>query len=358
MSYKLNKKIAELVPYEPVKGDYKIRLDANESPYFPDENVKSELKSAIDTIEFNRYPDPLAEELCRAFADFYKISPEFVTAGNGSDEIISVLESTFLEKGDKILVLTPDFSMYRFYSSLYETVCIPLLKDEDLQIKLQVAADIINKEKISMVIFSNPCNPTGQGVSAKQAADFVKMVNALVVLDEAYMDFWDQSLISQAHTFDNLIVLRTASKAVGFAALRLGFAVANKTLTNSLRAVKSPYNVNSVSQKFGAIIYKNKNNLINHQKNIVNNRNILYNKLKEIQKSVADFCVMPTCTNFVLIKTPDAKEIFEFLLENSIAIRYMGAYLRITAGTVAEISEAVRFIQLYYERRGVSFENC
>ena len=96
-----------------------------------------------------------------------------------------------------------------------------------------------------MVIFSNPCNPTSLGLNREQVRRLITSVDALVVVDEAYMDFWDQSILQEVHQYDNVIVLRTCSKAVGMAALRLGFAVANPTITRALRAVKSPYTVNT-----------------------------------------------------------------------------------------------------------------
>ena len=346
MSYSLNSKISNLSAYE-------IRLDANESPYLPDDEFLNEFKDAIESIEFNRYPDPCAAELTKAFSDYYEISEDCVTVSNGSDEMLSILESTFLEKGDRVLVIEPDFSMYRFYSSLYEVECISIDKDSNLNVDLESVLKKIQEEKISMVIFSNPCNPTGQGIEADKVRNFIRKADCLVILDEAYMDFWNQSLIKETQSFDNLVVLRTASKAVGCAALRLGFAVSNKTITSALKAVKSPYNVNSVSQKFGTIVYKNKIKLKNRLKNIVNNRDLLYNKLKVIQNDVMTFEVMPATANFVYIKTPDAEQIQEFLRNNSIAVRNIGNGLRITAGTEQEINETVDTIKLFFKQRGV-----
>lgn len=105
-------------------------------------------------------------------------------------------------------------------------------------------------------------------MTAEDARRLVTSVNALVILDEAYMDFWDQSLINEVEKYSNLIIFRTASKAVGSAALRLGFAVANETISIAVKAVKSPYNVNTFSQVVGSIIYKNKDYLKNRQKQL------------------------------------------------------------------------------------------
>lgn len=348
MSYELNKKIVDLVPYEPISGTYKIRLDANECPMDLPEDIKTQLKAAIDKIAFNRYPDPLASSAIKSFSDFYGINPEFVTAGNGSDELIFLIESAFLEKGDKMLVVSPDFSMYSFYSSICEVECGTFIKNETLDIDVEALIDKIKTDNVKLLIFSNPCNPTGRGITAEQARKLVNSVNALVVLDEAYMDFWNQSLISEVENYSNLIIFRTASKAVGSAALRLGFAVANKIISSAIKAVKSPYNVNSFSQAAGEIVYKNAEFLKNRLKKIVLSREKLYNGLAEISKSNPGFIPVESAANFVFIKTQEAKKIWEYLKEKSIVVRLMGGYLRITAGTDEEVNETLNALNQYF----------
>ena len=96
-----------------ISGDYKIRLDVNECPYNLPDEIVAQITEAVGKIAFNRYPDPLATKLAEAFSRFYGIDPQNVTVGNGSDELIFLVESAFLEKGDKMLVVSPDFSMYQ-----------------------------------------------------------------------------------------------------------------------------------------------------------------------------------------------------------------------------------------------------
>ncbi len=350
MSYRLNKKIIELVPYEPISGTYKIRLDANECPLSYPQEIVDEIKSELDTISFNRYPDPLAKELVNSFSEYYNIKPELVTACNGSDESIFLIESAFLEKGDKMLVVSPDFSMYQFYSSICEVECDTFYKDDNLNIDVDALISKINSDNIKLLIFSNPCNPTGQGISAEQAKRLVTSVNALVVLDEAYMDFWTESLINEVENYSNLIIFRTASKAVGSAAARLGFVVANTTISTAVKAVKSPYNVNSISQAIGKIIYSHKEYLKNQEKTIVKNREKLYNGLETLAQNQTDFRVYPSCANFVLIKTSFGKDLWNYLKDNSIVIRYMGDYIRISVGTDNEVDETLNAIKNYFER--------
>ena len=345
--YTLNKKIINLVPYEPISGTYDIRLDANECPdNLPDE-IREEIKGEIDKLAFNRYPDPLASSVVSAFADYYGLNPDFVTAGNGSDELIFLIESAFLEKGDKMLVVFPDFSMYNFYSSICEVECDTFIKDDNLDIDVDAMIDKINRDDIKLVLFSNPCNPTGRGINAEQARKLVTSVDALVILDEAYMDFWNESLLAEVEQYSNLIIFRTASKAVGCAALRLGFAVANETISRAIKAVKSPYNVNSLSQAAGTVVYRRKEYLQNRQKMIVKNRETLYNGLAELSETT-DFRVYPSCANFVFVRTDSAAAIWEYLKEKSIVVRLMGDFLRITAGTEYEVGKVLDSIKEYF----------
>lgn len=348
--YQLNDKIKNLVPYEPISGTYEIRLDANECPVNLPGDIRAQLRERLDEIAFNRYPDPLAERLVDSFAEYYGVDPEYVTAGNGSDELIFLIESAFLQKGDKMLVVDPDFSMYNFYSSICEVKCESFLKGDDLEIDVDALIDAVNSEDIDLVIFSNPCNPTGKGITRAEAEKLVSSVDALVILDEAYMDFWTESLLDKIGEYSNLIIFRTASKLVGAAALRLGFAVANPVISRAIKAVKSPYNVNSVSQAFGEIIYRNKEYLKNRQKTIVNCKEILYNGLVDIAETQSDITVYSSVANFVFVKTGRSREIWEFLKGKSIVVRLMGEYLRITAGTENEVGAVLGALDEYFSR--------
>lgn len=340
MAYVLNEKIRDLKPYDPIAGQYKIRLDANESFVSLTNTFTSELLNKIALTAFNRYPDPIAQDVCAAFAQHYQVKAEDVTAGNGSDELIFIISSAFLLKGDNMITLSPDFSMYEFYSSIVEANCIEIKKNEDLTIDVDKLIAVSNQNNVKMIIFSNPCNPTSLGMKREEVRKLIRSVSALVVLDEAYMDFWDQSLLSEVNEYDNLIVLRTCSKAFGMAAIRLGFAVTNQTLTGAIKAVKSPYNVNSVTQTIGSAILNEKELSKAALTEIIESKNVLYQGLKKLERiNPNQFNVYDSCTNFVFIKTSRAKDIYEYLLHNSIAIRFMGEYLRITAGTKEENAE-------------------
>lgn len=348
--YRLNKKISELTPYQPITGDYKIRLDANESCFNLPQDILDEIKLAVASVDYNRYPDPNATELCKAFANYYSIDSKNVIAFNGSDELISILMSSFMMSGETVVTVEPDFSMYRFYASLAEVNCISVSKGEDLSVDVDSVINAVKDNNARAVIFSNPCNPTSKGISKDNVIKLItSLEDTLVILDEAYMDFWDSSLLDLVNSYDNLVIMRTASKAVGAAAIRLGFAVANPVISNALKAVKSPYNVNTVSQVIGTIIYSNKDYLKNRQETIIKLRKNLYDSLMKIEANNSDkIKIITGCSNFVFIRTDIGKEIFDYLLNNGVAIRFMGDYLRITAGTEEENTQVVKLLNEFF----------
>ncbi|MBE6731968.1 MAG: histidinol-phosphate aminotransferase family protein [Ruminococcaceae bacterium] len=348
--YQLNDKIKELTPYEPLKGDFKIRLDANESYLHIPDYILEMLLASSTLLKTNRYPDPLAIELCTSFANAYGVSPSLVAAGNGSDELIQVIFSSFLMKGEKYASFDNDFSMYDFYGHISECECVKLHKRSDLTIDVDEAIKTCNENDVKLLIFSNPCNPTSLGLVREDVRKIINNVKALVILDEAYMDFWDQSILSEIESYDNLIILRTCSKAYGLAALRVGFAVANKTLINVIKAVKSPYNVNSISQHMASVILSHKGESHAAITQIKNSTKELYAALTEFNEEFnCGWEIFPTCTNFVTVRFEKARELYNYLLSIGIAIRCFGPYLRITAGSNNENIQLIKFIEKYYQ---------
>jgi histidinol-phosphate aminotransferase len=314
-------------------------------------------KAAMDTA-LNRYPDPLAKDLCAAFAALYGVKPELVTAGNGSDELISIILSSFLQKGETVLTLSPDFSMYRFYTEITETPCLTLQKDADLRIEVDQVIRVIHKNNVRLFIFSNPCNPTSVGMDRESVRRILKETDAMIVLDEAYMDFWDQSLLDEVEQYENLIILRTCSKALGMAALRIGFAVANTQLTGILRAAKSPYNVDSVTQAMATIVLSNPTYRSVYTELIFQSRTMLMDGLKALETKGLIERVYESCTNFAYVKVSGAREIFNLLSDHGIIVRCFGdEYLRITAGTESENRDLLASLGFILSSRNKSNSN-
>lgn len=351
MSYQLTEKVRELEPYEPISGSYDIRLDANESFFNLPDEVREEIKQLMDTVDFNRYPDPTARRLTQAFADYYGLNTEHITVTNGSDEMLYLLASALLNKQSRVVVTDPDFSMYGFYSFLSENQVFTYKKNEQMQIEVDGLLAFAKEKAADMIIFSNPCNPTGCGITAEEARRLVRGAgDCLVVLDEAYMDFWEESLQGEAYTYDNLIVLKTASKAVGAASLRLGFAAANPTITKALRSIKLPYNVNTLSQEIGTCLYRHGDLLRQRREEIIGQTKRLYEEIRKlIDNYQLPMTIYEPCANFVFLQTKQAERIYRFMLENSVAVRWFrqAGALRITTGNEEENSQFLVLLEKY-----------
>ena len=334
---KLPEKLTSLKAYDPITGSYAVRLDANESYFDLPSVLKSKIADQIEQISFNRYPDPLATEVVEAFAAYYHVLPDCVTAGNGSDEIITLLLGTFMEKGQKLVTVSPDFSMYGFYAALSELEVINVPKKSNLQIDTD--ALIAACQQANAVVFSNPCNPTSLGLPR---ADVIRLIESapdcLIIVDEAYMDFWDESVMDLVNKYENLIVLRTCSKAIGLAAARMGFAVMDKYKTSLLRAAKSPYNCDAISQKICAAVLREQTLLRHCCDEIIVQTQRLYTAVNELVQRYPDLLetVYPPRTNFVFVQTAYAGEIYEQLQKEGIAVRCFPNGLRICAGTRRE----------------------
>lgn len=344
MTYELNEKIKKMTPYDAVTGNYKIRLDANESFINPGENFKEEFLSAIASVKFNRYPDPMAAELCEGFARYYGINPETVVAGNGSDELISIIMGSFLSPGDKVMTYSPDFSMYQFYGKLYDKNNLVIDKKGDMVLTAANVLEAVREGKPAAIILSNPCNPTSLVMSREDILHIVENTDALVILDEAYMDFSDQSVVKVVEKYDNLIILKTCSKALGLAAIRLGFAVTSKPIARALHAVRSPYNVNAITQAIGRVIFSHPDYIKKSIEEIKNAREQLYLGLLQLEPNESIRRLIKPDTNFVFMEFSDAEYVYNELKKRSIIVRQLGDFLRITAGTKKENDALIQAI--------------
>ena len=345
----LNEKIKQFKPYSLNNdiSDFRIRLDANESFINLPEFIVREIKEAIAAIDFNRYPDFLASDLIKKFAGVINVDEKYIVAGNGSDELIGIIINSFLSKDDKILTFTPDFSMYAFYSEIIEAQVVRVEKKsgEDFGIDFDKAAELIREQDIKAVIFSNPCNPTGKLTDKSTLEKFVREVDALVIIDEVYMTFCDdidnQSFIRDFADYPNLILLKSLSKAYGLASIRTGFAIANEVFINMLRTVKSPFNVNTVSQKIAETVLSHVDYIGENIKLIKENKAELEAELRRIA-DLRGYKLHETQTNFTLLETDKAGEIFEYLLSKGILIRQLNdRLLRISTGSKEENKELI-----------------
>ena len=336
MSYVVREAIQKLEPYEPILESYEVRLDANESFLNPGEMFSEEILEALKNVPLNRYPDPSCKALREAFGKRFGVDPELVVAGNGSDELLSLIIGCLVGPDEKYLTLAPDFSMYRIYGEIYGREALVMDKKKDLSIDAQAVIDKIKETGCRMVIFSNPCNPTSLVLKRDAMLKIVENTDALVIADEAYMDFADESILDMAGKYDNLLVLRTCSKAFGMAALRLGFAVGAPALIKALNSVRSPYNVNAFSQAIGALILSKDDYTAEAPQNLVSSRDELYQAIKPLTFAGKIQKMYKSEANFIFMEVPNCAKLDRQLRERSISVRKMGSFLRITAGSPEE----------------------
>lgn len=336
----VSKYLLNLAEYSPKPIEYNAKLSANESPYDLPEEIKEMIFKEFAGIKFNRYPNARATEVRSAAAKFYGVKDEQIMPANGSGEWIKILMADFLEKNSKILFMDPDFFIYRRQAGFAGKEIVYSYKDEDGTASADKIIEAIIKEKPDGFIFSNPCNPTGQGWPEDDVKRIIDACgDALCIVDEAYMDFYGHSIIDYAVTKENVIVLRTCSKAVGLAAARLGFAIANEELIRLINKIRSPYSVNAFAQAIGKVVFSNPDYVRGVTQKIVEEREKMYQGFVTLMEKYPDkINVIPSKSNFFFVKFSDSKTVDEFLLEKGIKIRDWPnyGYSRINVGTEEE----------------------
>lgn len=333
--------IKNFKPYEVGEGTFNIKLDANESFIEFPLDLKEQIASAVINVQFNRYPDPDSKVLCKLYSEFIKVDEKNIIAGNGSDELVQIIVTTFLDKGDKLFVVNPDFSMYQVYAEIRGGKVVSLDLDKKLKLDVDLLIDKVAMENPKILILSNPNNPTGGIIPEEDIIKVIENCNCIVIIDEAYVEFYGKSVVNRIKDYDNLIVLRTCSKALGSAGLRLGFLITNEILLKEIKKVKPPFNVNSISQAIGVVILKNRIFIEESISRIIEEKNYLYEELNKIE----DIKTYPTEANFILIETYNADKINRKLIEKGIKVRKFNEgrlenCLRINAGSREE-NEAV-----------------
>jgi len=326
-----------LKPYEPVVHPGVIRMDANESPFdFPPE-VKDYIYRSLTPQAFNRYPDPLAGDLRAALAGYTGAPKECILAGNGSDEVILNLALTFAT-GGKVLIASPTFSMYEVHSLVAgaEPVLIP--RKPDFSIDVDEIVKQANAAGTRLIFICSPNNPTANETTWEELEDLLQNCCALVVVDEAYVEFGGKSCLPLMKKYPNLAIMRSFSKSFGLAGLRVGYLIAHPGVIREIRRVKQPFNLNSFSQRAALAVLEHLPLFKSLIDKIIQKRDYLFDQMSQMKR----FHILPTATNFITFKTRrPAEEVHRELLKKGILIRNVSGpglenYLRVSVGTDEE----------------------
>lgn len=325
-----------LTPYSSARDEYTghegVFLDANENP----------LGSVGLANAYNRYPDPHQTALKQRLAALKGMLPEQIFLGNGSDEPIDLLiRATCQPERDAILIVPPTYGMYEVSANinLVAVYKVPLTPDFQLDAEAVLAA-LTSQTRI--VWLCSPNNPSGNLIDREAIRRVIEGVEnrALVVVDEAYIDFADTpSWTTELDRYPNLVVLQTLSKAWGLAGLRLGMCFASKALTAVLDKIKPPYNIAAPTQQLALEALNSADRKDALTAEILRQRAVLTEQLRGL--AVVD-TVHPSDANFLLVRFAEADLVFQYLIGRQVIVRdrsrvmRCAGCLRISVGTASE----------------------
>jgi histidinol-phosphate aminotransferase len=339
--------IRSLKAYEAKEIPCKVKLDANESPYSAISDQRSAFNVGKIYEALNRYPDPEAMALKKNVSKYFGTRSENILQGNGSDELIYYLITTF---GGPVLYPVPTFSMYGIIAQAIgeKTIEIPL--DEEFDLDFEKIIKAIKKFRPKLIFLSSPNNPTGNCFSSDRILKIIESTSSLVtpmgrrrhsllslvVVDEAYQPFSSEmGFLPFLKDYKNLVIMRTLSK-IGLAGLRTGFLIADEGIIKEVNKVRLPFNVNSLSQAIAGETLKDRKALQNQIKSIISERERLFNELSKME-GIKPY---PSEANFILFRIKDPDRIYRALLKKGVLVRNMKGVvdgcLRVTVGTPEE----------------------
>ncbi|MCD6460458.1 histidinol-phosphate transaminase [bacterium] len=306
-----------------------IKLNTNENPYPPPENVISALKNAIES-KLNLYPDPLAVDLRKKIAMLYNLDPSQIIAGNGSDEILSIIFRSFVDPKDKVVLFNPTYTLYYTLANSVDADIISYNLDSNFDIPEEIFS-----VKCKICFIPNPNAPTGNFFDKKKLSRLADSIGGILVIDEAYADFAEDNCLGLLKKHGNIIITRTFSKSFSLAGMRIGYGLSSPEIIKGLMKIKDSYNLNRLSIVAGEAIL---NNITQ-----IHRRIDLIKKLRD--KSAQEFrslgfTVLDSQTNFLFVKPSkiSAEELYKKLYCRKILVRFfdqerVNEFLRITVGT-------------------------
>lgn len=337
---RFNERLADVVPYDPRYMPADHLLSANESPYNIPDEIRYIIRKKVKRLEYNRYPDPLANELRDELAAWHGVSRENVMVGNGGDEVLFNLLFAFGGPGRALVVAPPCFEEYKNFAKMCETDVVEVWRDER---DFSPDADALVKaaQAAALVMLTSPNNPTGDLLDPALVRRLLDETDALVLVDEAYVEFAREgtSLVPWVGKNPRLMVLRTLSKAFALAGLRCGYLVADPGIVDVLAAIRQIYSEDVVAQAVATAAVRARDLMAPVVEDIVHERERLACALAQLP----DATLWPSSANFVLVRVPNAAAVRARLRdEHSILVRdfsyapHLMDCLRISVGTREE----------------------
>ncbi len=329
-----------MVPYDPKYLKSETLLSANESPYSLPEQVVESIQQRIASFAFNRYPDPLANELRKLIAEWQGVKVANVLCGNGGDELLYDVFVAWGGPGRKMLNFSPTFSVYETNAELTGTQVVNMPRcGNDWHIDIDKACERLAEGDIDIVVLTSPNNPTGAVTPIEDIRRVLDASDALVLVDEAYGEFADESALKLLEEYENLLILHTFSKAYRCAGVRLGYFLGSSKVITEFKKVRQPYSVDAISQIVGEEVVKARSLFDESIEEIKKSRDELIEQLSALDGVE----VYPSDANFVMFKTPFAMRVWKNLNEQySVLVRDVSGdprlpdRLRVSIGTPEE----------------------
>ncbi|MDT4953771.1 MAG: histidinol dehydrogenase [Acidobacteriota bacterium] len=317
-----------------------VKINQNENPWDAPAAIKQETLRRLRERAWSRYPDFVPASLHERLAAFAGWQPEGIIAGNGSNELIQALLMVTVGDGKRVLISEPTFALYRQITTVLggEVLSVPLTPALTYDVEAMRLA--LEASRPDVTIICSPNNPTGCLMPERDLVALLEVSDGLVVVDEAYHEFAGKSVVSLLEDHKNLVVLRTFSKAMAMAALRVGYLLAAPLLAREISKAVLPYNLNAVSQTAGEVaVEMYEKELRPLVQNIIAERERLFVELQRIGGLVP----VPSEANFMIVRsTLEPRRVFAELLRRDILIRDVSGYpmlkdyFRVSVGTPAE----------------------
>jgi histidinol-phosphate aminotransferase len=328
------KKMEGYMPGEqPPPGSRVIKLNTNENPYMPSPEVMKVLHG-FDGEWLRRYPDPMATMAREAASGVFGVPADWIMVANGSDEMLALLARAFLEPGRRIAYPMPTYSLYITLAEMQDATTAEVAYDEDYNLPIEglLAA------QADLTFICTPNNPSATVAPVKDLERLAAGLKGVLVIDEAYTDFADENALSLVSRYENVIVLRTLSKAYSLAGLRVGFGVAQPKLLEGLIKIKDSYNVDSVALRLAVAAMNDQEWMRANAGRIKASRAKLATALEQMK-----FRLWPSQANFIMASPSrgDARYLYYELRDRGILVRYwdrprLDDKMRITVGTDEE----------------------
>ena len=336
----IRKNIKALTPYSSARDEFTevadVYLDANENPF---ENG------------YNRYPDPYQKKVKERLSEIKKVPVANMLLGNGSDEVLDLIFRAFCEPGeDNIVSHNPSYGMYPVLAEVNNIQINKVPLDQGFQLNAEQMVEA-SDEHTKIFFVCSPNNPSGNLLAKEEIQKLLDLEKALVVIDEAYIDFSDEeSWLYELEKYENLIVCQTLSKAWGLAGIRLGMCYSSEEIISVLNAIKPPYNVNELTQQKAL-------EMLNDEATYQSNLNTILQEKKKLEEVLPKLdCILevfPSDANFFLVRVADANALYYFLLKRKVIVRNRSKEhlcencLRLTVGTPEENEKLVEGLREY-----------